>query len=182
MRRALAQEAALAGVGALGVLADHDHVDAALGQDERPLVDVLVEREAHLQQQAPLDHAGRHVGGADRAEQDGVEGPQLLEHLVGQDRAVPQVAGAAEVVVDGVEVDAGGARDLEGLGHHLGADAVSSDDCDAMGQGARSPYRRCSRTRKPPTSVDGRKRTRGCRRALRNGGYGKRWRAHWAGV
>ena len=31
VRRALAQDAALAGVGALGVLADHDHVDVALG-------------------------------------------------------------------------------------------------------------------------------------------------------
>ena len=46
---------------------------------------------------------GRHVGGADGAEQEGVEAAPLVEDLVGQDRAVAQVAGAAEVVVDGVE-------------------------------------------------------------------------------
>ena len=35
---------------------------------------------------------------------------QLVERGVGQDLAVAQVALAAEVEVDGVEVDAGGAR------------------------------------------------------------------------
>ena len=99
---------------------------------ERPLVDVEVEVEAHLQQQAPLDHAGRDVGGADRAEQEGVEAPPLVEHAVGQDRAVAEVAGAAQVVVDGVQVDAGGAHDLEGLGDDLGADAVAADDSDLV--------------------------------------------------
>ena len=55
--RALAEEPALAGVGALGVLADHDEVVRPVGSDERPLVDVQVEVEAHLEQQAALDHA-----------------------------------------------------------------------------------------------------------------------------
>ena len=52
--------------------------------------------------------------------------------LVGQDRAVAQVAGAAQVVVDRVELDAGGADDLEGLGRDLGADAVAADDSDLV--------------------------------------------------
>ena len=56
VRRALAQHAALADVRALGVLADDDEVVAGAAS-ERPLVDVQVELEAHLQQQAPLDHA-----------------------------------------------------------------------------------------------------------------------------
>ena len=46
---------------------------------------------------------GRHLGRADRADQEGVEAPPLVDDLVGEHRAVAQVAGAAEVVVDGVE-------------------------------------------------------------------------------
>ena len=98
------------------------------GYSERALVDVEVELEAHLQQQAALDHAGRHTGRADGAEQQGVEAPPLLEHLVREDRAVAEVAGAAEVVVGGVEGHAGGAHDLERLGDDLGTDPVASDD------------------------------------------------------
>ena len=79
-----------------------------------------------------LDHAGGHARRADRAEQQRVERPPLVEQLVGEDRAVAQVAGAAEVVVDGVELDAGGGDDLERLGHHLGADAVAPDDSDLV--------------------------------------------------
>ena len=98
VRRALAQEAALARVGALGVLADDEEVDAvvvpARAGLERPQVDVEVEREAHLQQQAALEHAGRHVGRADRAEQDRVEAAQLVEHRVGQDLAGRAGSGA----------------------------------------------------------------------------------------
>ena len=111
VRRAPAQHAALADVRALGVLADHDEV--VTGRGERPLVDVQVELEAHLQQQAALDHAGRHLRRADGAEQDGVEAAQLVERGVGQDLAVAQVALPAEVEVDGVEGDAGGPQDLD---------------------------------------------------------------------
>ena len=108
VRRALAQESALARVRALGVLAHDEEVDAvvvATGPGlERPQVHVEVEREAHLQQQPALEHAGRHLGRADRAEQDRVEAAQLVEHGVGQHLAGREVAPAAEVVVDGVEL------------------------------------------------------------------------------
>ena len=136
VRRALAQHAALADVRALGVLADDDEVVRlgvpGSGADERPLVDVQVELEAHLQQQAALDHPGRHLGRADRAEQDRVEAAQLVERRVGQDLAVAQVARAAEVEVGRVDVDAGGAHHLHRLGRHLGPDAVAADHCDPM--------------------------------------------------
>ena len=82
------QDAAGAGVEALGALADHDQVDLAgldVGQRARRAgpepgraqVDVLVEGEAELEQQAALEHAGRHARVADRAEQDGVVAGQL---------------------------------------------------------------------------------------------------------
>ena len=102
------------------------------GQLERAEVHVLVELEAHLQQEAALDDAGRDLRGADGAEEDGVVATDLGQRLVGQDRAVAQVAGAAEVELGGVELDTGGPDDLQGLGHHLGADPVSSDDCDLV--------------------------------------------------
>ncbi len=134
---AAAQHAALAHVRTLGVLTDHDEVvglrATGRGAHERSLVDVEVELEAHLQQETALDDAGGHVGGADGAEQDRVEAPQLVERGVGQDLAVAQVTLAAEVEVGRVELHAGGAHHLQGLGGHLGADAVAADDGQAVG-------------------------------------------------
>src|SRR4029453_5770989 len=60
------------------------------------------------------------------------EAPPLVEHAVGQDRAVAQVAGPAEVVVDRVQVDPGRPHDLQGLGDDLGADPVAADDSDLV--------------------------------------------------
>jgi hypothetical protein len=111
VRRALAQEATLADVRAFGVLADDDEVMRRLvtgrSADERPLIHVQVELEAHLQQQAAFDDTGRHFGRTDGAEQDRVEAPQLVEHRVRQDRPVAQVARAAEVERRRRHVDAG---------------------------------------------------------------------------
>ena len=101
------------GVHALGVLADDHHVTAVRRQPGdrrrdtrqelyRPQVDVLVEREAHLEQQATLQHARRHVGGPHRAEQDRVDLVELCEGLVGQDLPGGEVAAAAEVVVPAI--------------------------------------------------------------------------------
>jgi hypothetical protein len=129
---ALAQEPTLADVGAFGVLAYDDDVDALVRIDERPLVDVEVEFEAHLEQQSPLDHARRDAGGPDGAEQQRVQRAPLVEHAVGKDRAVTQIAVASQVVVHRPEGDTGGPDDLEGLGDDLGADAVPADDSDLV--------------------------------------------------
>ena len=68
-------------------------------------------------------------------EEDGIEAGQLGEDGVGQHLARPQVAGAAEVVLDRVEGHAGGVERLPGLGDDLGADAVPGQDADRVGQG-----------------------------------------------
>ena len=81
---------------------------AGRGALERTLVHVQVELEPHLQQQPPLDHARWHIRRADGPEQDRVEAAQLLQDLVAEDLAVAQVAGATEIEVGGVELDAGG--------------------------------------------------------------------------
>ncbi len=108
--RAVAEETAFARVRPFGVLAHDEEVDAvvvAAGTGlERAQVHVEVEREPHLQQQAALEHAGRDLGRADRAEQDRVEPAQLLEHRVGEHLTRREIAATAEVVVDGVERDA----------------------------------------------------------------------------
>ena len=75
---------------------------------------------------------GGTSGVPDRAEQERVEPPPLLDHLVGQDRAVAEIASAAEVVVDRVQIDTRGAHDLEGLGDDLDTDAVASDDANLV--------------------------------------------------
>ena len=103
---------------------------------ERAQVDVEVELEAELEQEATLERAGRDGGVADRradgAEEDGVVAPELLERLVREDGAVPQVAGGPEVEVGGVEVHPGRGHDLERLGADLRPDAVAADDGHPM--------------------------------------------------
>ena len=118
-RRTDAQRAAVAGVGALGALADHHEVDlAGVGQrgrgaredPGRPQVDVVVELEAELEQQAALEDARRQVRvvglAADRSEQDGVVLADLAEHGVGQHLAGREVALGAEVVAGLLELHA----------------------------------------------------------------------------
>ena len=133
----MAHEAAFARVRAFGVLAHDEEVDAVVVATrtglERTQIDVEIEREPHLQQQTALEHAGRNVGRADRAEQDRVESAQLLEHRVGKHLARREIPTPTEVVVDGVELDAGCAHDLQRFRCYLGADAVPADDPDPMG-------------------------------------------------
>ena len=105
------------------MFADHDHVDVSRGR-ERPEVHVEVELEAHAQKQPPLDDPGG-TSGVPTAEQQGVQLPPLVEHAVGEDLAVAEVSAAPEVVVDGIQVHAGGGHDLERLGDDLRADAVT---------------------------------------------------------
>ena len=87
------------------------------------------------QQQPALEHPGRDLGGANRAEQDGVETAELVEHGVGKDLASGEIPTATEVVVGCGQPDAGGAHDLQRFGDHLGADAVSGDDADLVCHG-----------------------------------------------
>ena len=111
-------DAADAGVEVAGVLAHDDVVDVlgplvlerrldAREEPDRAQVDVLVEREARLQQDALLEDAGLHVGVADGAEQDRVVLAQLLDGtLSGRVSPVRLVALAAEVEVRQVELEA----------------------------------------------------------------------------
>ena len=100
------QLAALAGVGALGVLA-HDGERTTLRERagdaaERSVVDVEVETESQPQQQSALQDAPGDPGvadrGPDRTQHDGVVAPQFFQGRVVQDEAVLQVPGGAQVV------------------------------------------------------------------------------------
>jgi len=147
VRRALVGEAAPARVEALVVLPHHHEVDVlgplvlqrafhARVELHRAQVDVLLQLEAQAQQQALLEHARSHVGVADRAEQDGVEAPQLLDRSVRQHLAGAQVTLAAEVVVPGLVPEAfkprHGLQRLQRLGGHLGARPVSWNHGDLV--------------------------------------------------
>ena len=139
-RGALAEEAALAGVGALGVLPDDHEVAVGCQRSGDPgegaQVDVEVELEPQAEEQAPLQGARRDVGGAhgrpDGPEQDGVVAAELLERRVGQHLAGAQVPVGAEVVVGGVEHHARGRHHLQRLGDHLGPDAVAADEANLV--------------------------------------------------
>ena len=83
----------------IGALADRTR-DSVEGAE----VDVQIQLETKPQQQSPLHHPRRHRRRPDRwtdgTEQDGVDGPELLEDRVGQDLTGPLVVGGAEVVAD----------------------------------------------------------------------------------
>ena len=111
----LLEEAAGACVQPLGVLADDDEVDVlrAFAEDRggnarielhRTQVDVLVELEADLQDEAALEDARRDVvarePGPHGALVDGVDGLEVVEHRVRKHLAVARVAPGADVVDD----------------------------------------------------------------------------------
>ena len=79
-----------------------------------------------------LDHPGRDVRRADGTHIEGVEVAPLVDDRVREDRAVAQVAVAAQVVVDRLELDARGRHDLEALGDDLGTDPVATHHADAV--------------------------------------------------
>ena len=89
----------------------------------------MVELEADAEQQVALKDARGHAGVADRAEQDRVVAAQLPQRLVGQRLTGPVVAGRAQVVVGGFDLQADRVEDLQTLGHDLGTDPVSRDHC-----------------------------------------------------
>ena len=88
--RPLAGEAAGADVEVLVVLADDDHVDVvgplaldrrldARVEPDRAEVDVLVEVEPEPEQDPLLEDARRHAGMPDRAQEDRVAAPEVVE-------------------------------------------------------------------------------------------------------
>ena len=143
------QVAADRGVFALGVLAVHQHVDAAGGlagerarhpgeQVRRADVDVLVELPPHRQQQFVNRDAVRHPGRvADRAEQDGVERGQRVppvrrQHPAGLEVKIGTPRQLGERQLGAVE-PGGGRRDRDGVPGDFGADAVAAEDGDPGG-------------------------------------------------
>ena len=161
VERPLAQESTVADVRALGVLPDHDEVVrlrvAGRGPLERPLVDVQVEGDPHPDDQPAFEDARGDVGPAGRAEQDRVVVAELLDRRLAQHLAVAQVPPAAEVEVGGVDVGAGRAEHLEGLGGDLRTDPVATDHRDAMRHSVVLPFcaATSARTSSPCSSSSG---------------------------
>ena len=95
-------------------------------------VDVEVEGEPQSEKEAPFEGAGWHGRVTDRrpdrSEKDGVVTPELLEHLIGKNTAVAQIAGGTQVEFGGLELDARGGHHFERLRAHLGPDAIAADD------------------------------------------------------
>src|SRR6202008_3972692 len=136
--------AARARVLALGVLAHDDPVDRAAfvqrrgdaRQDaSRPHVRVLVEALTDRQTQAPERNVIRHVGRADRAEEDGVESLQLLQPALRD--VAPGLLVAFRAPVEMLELQpkaVGGALEhLHARGNDFGADAIAGNGGDPVG-------------------------------------------------
>src|SRR6185437_3164113 len=109
------------------------HAGPQLG---RPEVDVQVELGPQPEQQAALEHAGRHGRVANRAEQDRVHGAQLGQHRVGQHLSGLVVVLRAERAGPPVHREPAAGRDRvhEIPGHRgdLGADAVAGQFGDGV--------------------------------------------------
>ena len=146
VRRALAHDAAVTAVEALGALAHHDEVDVAgIGQRRRHArvvhrgtqVDVVVQGEAQTQEQTALEHTGGNGGIADSSQQNGVMGLDGLEILVGEGLAGAVPALGPQVEGGGTDRDPGSLQrsleDLEPFGDDLLTDAVTRDYCQLDG-------------------------------------------------
>src|SRR5699024_10470235 len=96
----------------------------------------MPEAEAHLEDDAALEHARGHGRVTAGAEEDGVMAAQRLELLIGQrlTRLVPALGAdgvIGELEIDGLTRDLDGAlEDLETFGDDLIADSVTRHDCD----------------------------------------------------
>ena len=163
------EPAADLGVLALVVLPDDHHVDLggrAVGErrahapqePDGPEIDVLAEGPADRDEEPPERDVVGHAGGADRAEEDRVAGPELLEAVLGH-----HPPGLREALAAPVEL---GPRELEpepprrrlenalALGHDLLADPVAGNHRDAMAHGP--PF---TNWRRRKAARDGRHRT-----------------------
>ena len=143
--RALLQPAADAGVHVFGVLADDDEIDVArplagqrgldAGEElDGPEIDVLVEAETQGQEQALFQHAGGDVGMAHGAQEDGLEGGQFVDDILGQDLAGAEESLAAEIEILEFVANAfqgrDGLEDLDGFGGDFRAGPVAAHHGD----------------------------------------------------
>ena len=136
MRSTATQYAAFADIRPFGVFTNDNKIVrshmARCSTDKRALVDIEVKVKTHLQKKSTLDNAGGDVRRADSPQQNGVKTAQLIQHVVGQDLAVAQVAHATQVEICGLDCHPSGAHHFHGLGRNFGTDSVSANECDAM--------------------------------------------------
>ena len=144
VRGATADGSAGAAVQAFGAFTHDDEVDVArvgerrrdtLVQLGRTQVHVLVQVEAELEQQAAFQNARLDARIADGAQQDGVGLLDAVLFLLGEDRAVTQIAFGTEVEMLVIEFgDAFGRllQSLLGPRSHFLANAIARNDGDGV--------------------------------------------------
>ena len=140
MWRADANRTAVTGVGTFGSLADDHEINFARvlqrGLDTREelgrtQVNVVIQREAHLQQQSAFENARRNVRRVtDGTEQNSVVLAQGVKVDVGEQFAIAQVATRTEVILGGVELADSSPQHLQCLCRNFCADAITRDDGD----------------------------------------------------
>ena len=143
--RVLLQEPARSGIEILRILTDDDEIDVLrpfAGQWRfdagielhRTQVDVLVQLESHLQQQASLQDSRRHVGMADGSQIDRVESTQFVNGALRQDLSCCQIAFTAEVIILRFVLEALGlgnrVQHLDGFSGHFRPGSVTADNGD----------------------------------------------------
>ena len=134
--RATTQYSTFTHVRAFGVFADHDKImrsDMAWRNAGKwSLVDVQVKVETHLQQQATLDNARRHIWCSDCSQQNGIEATKFIQYAIGENLAVTQIAHAAQVEISGVDCHPSGAHYFYGFSRDFWSDSVPTNECNAM--------------------------------------------------
>ena len=109
--------------------------------DHRAQVHVLVELEPDPEQQVALEDPGLHSRIADRAQQDRVARPELVELGVGQDVAGSQEPLGPQVELPGKDLEpvADRVEHLERLADDLGPGAVAADHAEPVRPGHAMP-------------------------------------------
>ena len=162
VRQPLVRAAADAGVLALGVLAEEEHVDVGrpaagerprdpVQQPHRPEVRPQVEPLAQLEQQPPERHVVGDGRIADRAHQHGGMAVEGVAPVGGHHPPVLVPVGRAPGELGPLDVEAESVDRPPGLGDHLPADPVAGEERDAVAHtpaptvaGTRSTYSRTS--------------------------------------
>ncbi len=143
VRRALVHKAARAAVQILGILADDDEIDILRPlvlerslhprkQLYRPQIDVLVQPEANIKQQLPLENAGRHIRMTDGPQEHGIELAKLIEAIFRQGFARFEIAIAAPIERCELELQvfqfADRLKNFDALSRYFGPCAVAAND------------------------------------------------------
>ena len=136
VRCPLAQHAAFARVRTFCVFANHNKLVwrgvAWRSSRERTLIDVQVQFETHLQQQATFDNTWRHIGSANSAQQNRIKLAKLIERCVRQHFTVAQIPRTTQIKRGEIQLHTGSINNFQRLGNNFWPNSIATNYGNTM--------------------------------------------------